>query len=123
MARKLGSGVVTIPGRGYKGAVHLPPVLGKATRDPVVLLLTGRTAVARMGGLTAVARHVATVDRKKHRVVDKTPTEISICVAGAREGTHIHMMQSIVRKAREKKKKYIYQPQKRIEENHIGRWS
>jgi len=62
--------------------------------------------------------HVATVDRKKHRVVDKTPTEISICVAGAREGTHIHMMQSSVRKAREKKKKYIYQAQKRIEENH-----
>ena len=43
--------------------MHLPPVLGKATRDPVVLLVTGRTAVARMGGMTAVARHVATVDR------------------------------------------------------------
>ncbi len=43
--------------------MELPPVLGKATRDPVVLLVTGRTAVSRIGGMTAIARHAASVGR------------------------------------------------------------
>lgn len=43
--------------------MDLPPVLGRAIRDPVVLLVTGRTAVARIGGMTAIARHVATASR------------------------------------------------------------
>ncbi|MFP6627058.1 MAG: hypothetical protein VCA74_08410 [Deltaproteobacteria bacterium] len=40
--------------------MELPPPLGRARRDPIVLLVTGRTAVSRIGGMTAVGRHVAT---------------------------------------------------------------
>ena len=31
----------------------LPPVIGRFDRNPVVILVTGRTAVARVGGWTA----------------------------------------------------------------------
>jgi hypothetical protein len=41
----------------------LPPVLGKFTRTRVVVLVTGRTALARIGGIASVARHVATATR------------------------------------------------------------
>jgi hypothetical protein len=43
--------------------VELPPVLGKFTRTRVVILVTGRTALARIGGISSVARHVATAKR------------------------------------------------------------
>lgn len=41
----------------------LPPVIGHFTRTRVIVLVTGRTAVARVGGVTAVRRHVATAAR------------------------------------------------------------
>lgn len=41
----------------------LPPVLGHFARNRVIVLVTGRTAVARVGGVTAVRRHVATALR------------------------------------------------------------
>jgi len=41
----------------------LPPVIGHFTRTRVIILVTGRTAVARVGGVTAVRRHVATAAR------------------------------------------------------------
>jgi hypothetical protein len=41
----------------------LPPVIGRYERNPVVILVTGRTAVARVGGLTSVGRNVATANR------------------------------------------------------------
>jgi len=41
----------------------LPPVIGRYERNPVVILVTGRTAVARVGGLTSVGRNVATAKR------------------------------------------------------------
>jgi hypothetical protein len=48
----------------YNNAVaELPPVLGKFTRTRVVVLVTGRTALARIGGIASVARHVATATR------------------------------------------------------------
>ena len=43
--------------------VQLPPVLGTVEREPVFILVTGRTAMARMAGLPSVARQVATVNR------------------------------------------------------------
>jgi hypothetical protein len=43
--------------------IALPPVLGRYTRKPVVVLVTGRTALARIGGIPSVARHVATAKR------------------------------------------------------------
>jgi phosphatidylglycerophosphate synthase len=43
--------------------VELPPVIGNFSRERVVILVTGRTAVSRIGGITAVARHVATAVR------------------------------------------------------------
>ncbi len=42
---------------------ELPPILGRFTRTRVVILVTGRTALARVGGITSVARHVATARR------------------------------------------------------------
>ena len=38
-------------------------MLGKFTRTRVVVLVTGRTALARIGGIASVARHVATATR------------------------------------------------------------
>ena len=43
--------------------IDLPPVLGSFTRTRVVILVTGRTAVAPIGGMASVARHVATARR------------------------------------------------------------
>lgn len=43
--------------------VDLPPPIGHFTRNRVVVLATGRTAVARVGGVTAIRRHVATAKR------------------------------------------------------------
>lgn len=43
--------------------VNLPPVVGRYERNPVVIIVTGRTAVARVGGLTSVGRNVATAQR------------------------------------------------------------
>jgi len=41
----------------------LPPILGVFERTRVIILVTGRTAVARIGGMASVARHVATARR------------------------------------------------------------
>ena len=43
--------------------MDLPPVLGRYDRTRVVILVTGRTAVSRVGGAAAVARHVAAARR------------------------------------------------------------
>ncbi len=50
-------------GRYNDEVIELPPVLGRHERSPVVILVTGRTAVARVGGLSAIRRHVATASR------------------------------------------------------------
>src|SRR3990172_7136493 len=42
---------------------EMPPVLGRFTSTRVIVLVTGRTAVSRVGGITPVARHVATAKR------------------------------------------------------------
>lgn len=42
---------------------ELPPVIGRYQRNPVVIIVTGRTALARVGGLTAVGRNVTTARR------------------------------------------------------------
>jgi hypothetical protein len=56
--------VETRPAPRYNGAVVvLPPVLGKFTRTRVLVLVAGRTALARVGGIASVARHVATARR------------------------------------------------------------
>jgi hypothetical protein len=53
-----------LDGTGYKFDVaDLPPVIGRYERNPVIILVTGRTAVARVGGLTSVGRNVATARR------------------------------------------------------------
>lgn len=54
-----------MPVRGrYKSEVaELPPVIGRYQRNPVVIIVTGRTALARVGGLTAVGRNVTTARR------------------------------------------------------------
>lgn len=53
-----------LPVTRYKSDVtDLPPVIGRYERNPVVILVTGRTAVARVGGLTSVGRNVATAKR------------------------------------------------------------
>lgn len=43
--------------------VDLPGPLARFERRPVVFLVTGRTAVARVGGISAIRRHVATAER------------------------------------------------------------
>lgn len=43
--------------------IDLPPVLGRYEQSPVIILVTGRTAVARVGGISAIRRHVATASR------------------------------------------------------------
>ncbi len=49
---------------GYnEPVIELPPVLGRHERSPVIILVTGRTAVARVGGISAIRRHVATASR------------------------------------------------------------
>ncbi len=50
-------------GPGYKRPVELPPVLGSVEREPVVLLVPGRAALAQLAGMSSVARHVAMVER------------------------------------------------------------
>jgi len=42
---------------------ELPHVLGRFERSPVIILVTGRTAVARVGGISTIRRHVATAER------------------------------------------------------------
>ncbi|RMD83931.1 MAG: hypothetical protein D6815_05355 [Candidatus Dadabacteria bacterium] len=42
---------------------ELPPIIGRYDRTRVVILVTGRTAVARVGGVPAVVRHVAAARR------------------------------------------------------------
>lgn len=42
---------------------ELPSVLGRFERSPLIILVTGRTAVARVGGISAIRRHVATAER------------------------------------------------------------
>lgn len=59
--------------------------------------------------------HDVQVDWTNHRVLDKTPTEVSICVNGARNGTHISMLQDNPTTARKLKKTYIYEAQQNIE--------
>lgn len=50
--------------RGYNHEVTaLPAPLGAFERRPVIFLVTGRTAVARIGGISAIRRHVATAVR------------------------------------------------------------
>jgi phosphatidylglycerophosphate synthase len=41
----------------------LPAPIGRFERRPVVFLVTGRSAVARVGGISAIRRHVATASR------------------------------------------------------------
>ena len=43
--------------------VEPAPDLGRVEQSPVVILVTGRTAVARVGGISAIRRHVATATR------------------------------------------------------------
>ncbi|MFQ5478460.1 MAG: hypothetical protein ACE5E4_07580 [Candidatus Binatia bacterium] len=43
--------------------MQLPPALGTLDREPVIVLVTGRTAVVRIGGMASVARHVAAIRR------------------------------------------------------------
>ncbi|HIF64346.1 MAG TPA: hypothetical protein EYG16_11955 [Deltaproteobacteria bacterium] len=43
--------------------MELPPPLGCLEREPLVLLVTGRTAVATIGGMPSVARHAAVAER------------------------------------------------------------
>jgi phosphatidylglycerophosphate synthase len=49
---------------GYnEPVVELPPDSRRNERSPVIILVTGRTAVARVGGISAIRRHVATASR------------------------------------------------------------
>jgi len=56
--------------------VELPPVLGTVEREPVFILVTGRTAMARMAGLPSVARQVLTVTRIGMEPVVVYPTRM-----------------------------------------------
>jgi phosphatidylglycerophosphate synthase len=50
-------------GRYKDRVIETQPEPGRDERSPVVILVTGRTAVARVGGISAIRRHVATASR------------------------------------------------------------
>ena len=61
--------------------------------------------------------HDVKVDLTNHRVLEKVPTEVSICTNGARRGTHIHLLQSDPIDAAKLKKRYISMYEEHLEKN------